>query len=206
MLFATFSFTYNPLGTAVADLSATLPVRGIMENINDAGSEYNFLLSKGVNVRHHYMSGDLHHKYAVVDAYDLSSDPVVVTGSHNWSYAAENVNDENVLIIHDPALAALYKAEFEKRWGAFPVSTAEQSPEQVTVWPNPCTEYLDLKGLPEQTGTFLVKNTLGQTVLTERYSPNGGQHRLMVGSLPAGQYYLFFVSENGLATVPFQKL
>lgn len=207
ILFATFSFTYNPLGTAVANLSANLPVRGIIENVYDPGSEYSYLLSKGVNVRHHYMNADLHHKYAVIDANVLESAPKVVTGSHNWTYAAESVNDENILIIHDPVLAALFKAEFEKQWGEFSTGiVADEMTQSFSIWPNPCTEYLHLQGFPEQTGTLWVKNTLGQLVLTEKSYLDGGQYQLMLGSLPAGQYYLSFMSENALRTVPFQKL
>jgi phosphatidylserine/phosphatidylglycerophosphate/cardiolipin synthase-like enzyme len=46
-------------------------------------------------------SGIMHHKVAIVDPNSFGSDPLVVTGSHNWSNGAENDNDENTLIIHD---------------------------------------------------------------------------------------------------------
>ena len=58
-----------------------------------------------------------HHKYAIIDASNVSADPIVLTGSHNWSGNAENNSDENTLIIHDATIANIYLQEFEKRWG-----------------------------------------------------------------------------------------
>ncbi len=50
----------------------------------------------------------LHHKFALVD------DRVVITGSHNWSPAANHNNDETVIVIEDPAIAAHYQRELER--------------------------------------------------------------------------------------------
>jgi hypothetical protein len=62
--------------------------------------------------------GVLHHKYAIIDANDGGGDPVLITGSHNWSTAAENENDENTLIIHSAEVANLYLQEFAARYHA----------------------------------------------------------------------------------------
>jgi len=56
----------------------------------------------------------LHHKYMIVDAGGM--DPVVITGSYNWSYSANTRNDENILILHDRSLANLYLQEFKARY------------------------------------------------------------------------------------------
>ncbi len=54
-------------------------------------------------------SGDLlHHKYAVIDK------NIVITGSHNWTEAANTKNDETVLVIENPKVAAHYQREFER--------------------------------------------------------------------------------------------
>jgi phosphatidylserine/phosphatidylglycerophosphate/cardiolipin synthase-like enzyme len=50
----------------------------------------------------------LHHKFAVFDQ------NTVVTGSHNWSAAANYNNDETVLVIQNPMVAAHYEREFER--------------------------------------------------------------------------------------------
>ncbi|MGA1622242.1 MAG: phospholipase D-like domain-containing protein [Synechocystis sp.] len=50
----------------------------------------------------------LHHKLALVD------DHFVITGSHNWSPAANHSNDETVLILDNPAIAAHYQRELDR--------------------------------------------------------------------------------------------
>ncbi|MEM7553945.1 MAG: DUF655 domain-containing protein [Cyanobacteria bacterium P01_A01_bin.84] len=53
--------------------------------------------------------GDLlHHKFSVIDGKE------VITGSHNWSDAANYKNDETLLIIENPVVAAHYIREFER--------------------------------------------------------------------------------------------
>jgi competence ComEA-like helix-hairpin-helix protein len=50
----------------------------------------------------------LHHKFGVVDR------QTVITGSHNWSAAANHQNDETLLVIDNPTVAAHYQREFER--------------------------------------------------------------------------------------------
>lgn len=53
--------------------------------------------------------GDLlHHKFGVIDR------KTVITGSHNWSEAANNNNDEAVLVIENSTVAAHYQREFDR--------------------------------------------------------------------------------------------
>jgi len=54
-------------------------------------------------------NGDLlHHKFAILDS------KKVITGSHNWSENANHNNDEVVLVIDSPRVAAIYKDEFNR--------------------------------------------------------------------------------------------
>ncbi|NER51679.1 MAG: DUF1669 domain-containing protein [Symploca sp. SIO1A3] len=50
----------------------------------------------------------LHHKFGIIDT------QTVITGSHNWSAAANNQNDETVLVINSPTVAAHFEREFER--------------------------------------------------------------------------------------------
>lgn len=52
----------------------------------------------------------IHHKFIVIDA--EGAHPVVYTGSANMSRNSEQFNDENLLEIRDPRIAAIYLAEF----------------------------------------------------------------------------------------------
>ena len=57
----------------------------------------------------------LHHKYLILDGH-TDGDPMVVTGSTNWSAAGEDTNDENLLIIHDAGIADQFLQEFFVRY------------------------------------------------------------------------------------------
>ena len=64
-----------------------------------------------------YFDGEdklLHHKYLILDV-NSESDPMVVTGSMNWSANGDDTNDENSLIIHDAAIANQFYQEFAAR-------------------------------------------------------------------------------------------
>ena len=112
--FALLTLTRDDLGDAIVELNQSLFVSptGVIEQVNVTGSEFDNLISNGVQAYAHDVSGDCHHKYAIVDHSEVGSDPLVITGSHNWSSSAENVNDENTLIVHDARVANLYHQEF----------------------------------------------------------------------------------------------
>ncbi|RSD26904.1 competence protein ComEA [Mesobacillus subterraneus] len=57
----------------------------------------------------------LHSKTMLIDA-DTDSDPTVIVGSTNWSNNGNNVNDENMLIIHDAAITNQFVQEFNARY------------------------------------------------------------------------------------------
>jgi phosphatidylserine/phosphatidylglycerophosphate/cardiolipin synthase-like enzyme len=90
-------------------------IRGIIDNVNDNGSEYTYLQPIS-EVFDYNLSATFHHKYGIIDAAYSGSDPIVITGSHNWSRAANEDNDENTLIIHDLKIANQYMQEFKKRY------------------------------------------------------------------------------------------
>jgi phosphatidylserine/phosphatidylglycerophosphate/cardiolipin synthase-like enzyme len=53
--------------------------------------------------------GDLlHHKFAIID------NQTVITGSHNWSKAANNTNDETLIVIENPTVAQHFQQEFDR--------------------------------------------------------------------------------------------
>jgi len=116
--FAMFTFIHNGIGDAVVDAhNSGVVVKGIIENVSYFGSEYSSLVSAGIPVlSHESIPNSFHHKYGVTDATNQTSDPLVITGSHNWTNSAEEDNDENTLIIHDSQIAAMYYEEFITRY------------------------------------------------------------------------------------------
>lgn len=54
-------------------------------------------------------NGDkLHHKFAIIDG------RTVISGSHNWSQAANSINDETLLIISNMTLSRQFEREFQR--------------------------------------------------------------------------------------------
>jgi hypothetical protein len=94
--------------------SGVTDIKGLINNINDSGSQYNNL--KTFADVFQSAAPTLHHKYGVFDASYPESNPTTLTGSHNWSNAAENDNDENTLIIEDIFIANKFMQEFKKRY------------------------------------------------------------------------------------------
>lgn len=134
-----FILTRDELAAAIKDAwFGGIDVRAIIEDAGASGSDYNFLLSQGVPVQAHDDYGLFHHKYAIIDATLPDSDPMVITGSYNWTAAATEVNDENLLILHDAAIANQFLQEFEARWQELtPVVEAIASGKRLEVFPNP---------------------------------------------------------------------
>jgi phosphatidylserine/phosphatidylglycerophosphate/cardiolipin synthase-like enzyme len=98
--------------------------------------------SLGNNFRDYNEGGILHHKLLIADPNTISSDPLVLTGSHNWSTSAETANDENIVIVHDATIANIYYQEFVKRFGLGVVITSinnVQKDNPISLYPNPGT-------------------------------------------------------------------
>ena len=152
LYFATLTFTRDDIARALVDRhNEGLAVRGIMDNRTDQGSEFDYLQSSGVDVfLKKGLSGFLHHKYLIVDAESPVADaPHVITGSHNWSNAAEFSNNENTLVIRDRAIAEQFLQEWYTRYvdaggtGVIVLDveevTAVPAGFDVAVYPNPMT-------------------------------------------------------------------
>ncbi len=112
--FAAFAFTRDDFSQALIERAgAGVSVQGVYESRQvAAGSDqsHNALNGAGLPVLEDGNAYAMHHKFMIIDG------SVVVTGSYNFTKAAEQSNDENVLIIHDPAIAAQYLKEFAKVW------------------------------------------------------------------------------------------
>lgn len=95
-----------------ADYSKSLDMRGI----SNSGGTNNPWVRTGDVFSDSVDGSLLHHKYMLIDADKWTSNPIVVTGSYNWSDAAETGNDENMLIIHSTYFADMFLQEFTERY------------------------------------------------------------------------------------------
>ncbi len=110
--FLAYSFTSDDLAEALLERhQAGVEVAGVMETRqveSNTGSDYERFRAEGIDVRLDGNPDNMHHKVLIIDG------QIVVTGSFNFSRSAEERNDENTLVLHDPQLAVLYLGEFEK--------------------------------------------------------------------------------------------
>jgi len=74
------------------------------------GSDYGRILAAGIDIRTDNSWRLMHHKVMVVDGY------IIVTGSYNWSAAAEDDNWENIIILESTTISDTYMEEFNRIW------------------------------------------------------------------------------------------
>ena len=89
------------------------------------------------------VAGDtLHHKFAILDR------NLILTGSHNWTNAANRINDETLVAIENETIAAHYRREYDRLYqdatlGAtakLVQATSKSCAERVKGKPNPNIE------------------------------------------------------------------
>jgi phosphatidylserine/phosphatidylglycerophosphate/cardiolipin synthase-like enzyme len=111
--FLAFSFTDFPLAEAMIQRAqAGASVSGVYEKVGSDtdAAEFDTLFCAGIPVRRDGNPSFMHNKIIIVDQ------RYVITGSLNYSTNAEESNDENVIILDNPQIAALYVQEFDRIW------------------------------------------------------------------------------------------
>ena len=194
--FGLLSFTRDDLGDAIIDqdIQFGVTVRGIIESINSSnGGEYDNLVAANVNVRSHEgVTHQFHHKYLIVDANLTTSNPAVLTGSHNWSNNAENNSDENTIIIYDHTISNIYLQEFEERWSELSTTSInDYSDTKVSIYPNPSNKviFIDSDNEIKSISVFtaegkLIKTTKDINITIE----NSGVYFIKVETIEGNTY------------------
>lgn len=151
--------------------------------------------------------GIMHHKFMVCD--NGLSTATVLLGSHNWSNAANNINDENTLIIHDEAVTNQYYQAF---YYLFMKNLTDGISiggfnHEVSVYPNPANDYLNVK-FGNGTGsnmTFEVYSMDGRMVLSQEETIKAGDSNIQldINKLSEGIYILHMKTMDGSYTTKF---
>ena len=95
---------------AYRDYSATLDMWGLQSTQDcklGKSSKWRQPI-KTVGIPNLIFGDTLHHKFAILDQ------NLVLTGSHNWTKAANHINDEVVVAIQNEMVAAHYQREYER--------------------------------------------------------------------------------------------
>jgi phosphatidylserine/phosphatidylglycerophosphate/cardiolipin synthase-like enzyme len=107
--FMIFTYTDKDLsGAMIAQAQAGLKVQGVIENRGASQGAFVPIYCAGLPVEVDGNSFTMHHKVIIID------DETVITGSFNFTKSADDANDDNVLIIHSPTIAAQYNEEFAR--------------------------------------------------------------------------------------------
>ncbi len=153
-------------------------------------------------------TGLLHSKYMLIDADLMTSNPIVQTGSFNYSNNATFDNDENVMIIYDSLMANQYYQDFVKRYtdagGTIGISHIENSVTENYFmkqnYPNPFNPTTTIEfGIPKQEFVSLkVYDMLGRevsTLVSQNLNQGVYKYTFQTSGLSSGMY--FYVLNSG---------
>jgi phosphatidylserine/phosphatidylglycerophosphate/cardiolipin synthase-like enzyme len=101
-----------------------------------------FLVQNGIKVRISSNNYIMHNKFAIID------NRLLLTGSYNWTFAANNKNEENLMVIDDPEIIKIFQNQFVNLW------THKYSPERTkALFDKAKVNLFSVFPPPAQTGT-----------------------------------------------------
>jgi len=146
--------------------------------IESSYSVSRFLIQKGIKVRISSNNYIMHNKFAIIDK------RLLLTGSCNWTFSANNRNDENLLVIDNPEVIARYQQQFENLW--MNKYSSERTKELfnktkvdiLTVFPpsgQPGTKVININSasLDELTSILQISESLAQKIIALREELGG---------------------------------
>lgn len=194
-------------------------VRGVFDNSNGTDPSSVYPEMKGIGgttpwnppapVYLDAESGLLHSKYILIDPDLPSSNPIVETGSYNYSTAATTGNDENYLMIYDSLIANQYLQDFAKRYslagGTIKVEMISSIvPDEYILsqnYPNPFNPATEISyELPAVNNVRLtIYNILGKEMselVNERQNPGKYRVSFNASNLSSGVYFYTLTTDN----------
>jgi phosphatidylserine/phosphatidylglycerophosphate/cardiolipin synthase-like enzyme len=111
ILVQAYFFTSDPIAEALRDVfNRSVKVEVILDKSQKTGksSKATFFFNAGIPTRIDAAHSIAHNKMMVID------EEIVITGSFNFTKAAEKNNAENLLVIHDKKLASLYTKNWQE--------------------------------------------------------------------------------------------
>jgi len=210
LYFAMLAFTRFDLAAASADRISHhgIYAAGIADDWNNGGQTAFGILQNVMGPRvmtydHALLPGILHHKYLIVDQAVLSSDPLVLTGSHNWSTTANQKNDENTIIFHHPAIANQFYQEFWQRFddnGGGTLSVNQHNlVEEISLFPNPAQH--KIRFTLNSTAKLFLFDVNGRKVFSGLL--NSENNTMNVSNLQQGIHLVHLITSDKMFT---QKL
>ncbi len=201
----TMLITRSDIAYAISDVAATgVNVKIIVDNKsscmpNGSTTVVNAISSAiSSEFKEYGESGILHHKLMMVDPGYPNDDPLVWTGSHNWSSSADGENDENTVVVHDATIANIYYQEFVERFSLGTVidgiGEAVDIIRELDVYPNPVQDKLHIEFYSDHTlqAEMLIFDMNASLVFSISECIHTGLNTLSVDlpTLEKGTYFL----------------
>jgi phosphatidylserine/phosphatidylglycerophosphate/cardiolipin synthase-like enzyme len=221
LYFGMYTFTDNSdANLIVSRRTAGVYVAGI-DDVFSTGSTAYSTLTTGLGAMFKTYTGTgaypivYHNKYCIADPSNTCSDPMVLTGSHNWSVGANTLNDENTLIIHDATAANCYYQAFHRdyltlsgslshpsapagcstvylRSGADDNSQLEQG--DISVFPNPTGDKFNIRYVLNSPDivTIIITDVVGKNIFVplKDEPTEQGSHEIVFAPENAGMYII----------------
>ena len=230
LYFGVYTFTeVTDANDIVAKYTGGVYTAGIVDQYSSTtGSAYPILTSGlGTNLKTYTGSYIYHNKMLIVDPSNFCSDPLVLTGSHNWTTSANTLNDENVIIIHNDTVANIYYQSFVANYASLggtvtPIANCStlhtNSPaleimndgNSLLVYPNPVEQSTNISYnlSTDQTISLGIYNIVGQEVMpiiTNKLQ-QAGDYNYSVNTLTPGIYFVKFTVGQMTYTKKIVKL
>ncbi|HOK40410.1 MAG TPA: phospholipase D-like domain-containing protein [bacterium] len=119
--FCMFTFSNQTIADKLVSIYSKkqLSIKGIID-VRQMDTNYNvykYLTDNGISVLGGIAPNRLHHKFIIIDP--GSSDAKVITGSYNLTAAADENNNENIVIIKNKKVAEQFLLEFNKLYSYY---------------------------------------------------------------------------------------
>ncbi len=143
------------------------------EQVDYKYSQSRLLVQKGIKTRVSTNNYIMHNKFAIID------NRILLAGSYNWTFSANNRNDENLMVIDDPEIIEIFQNQFVNLWtnkyslertrqlyeiakiDFLPTSPAPAKPEDRTININSASQ-------EELTSILQISEPLAQKIITSR--------------------------------------
>jgi len=198
LVIATMLITRQNLAQAIIDqFTGGINELAFLIDTEDYTGQQKELLEANLGDNNYYeytAEGIMHHKMMVVD--HGTPNATVLTGSHNWSFSAENRNDENTLIIKDQALANQYYQAISQLYQDVDGTLTEanfKEPE-FTFYPNPVNDQLYLN-FSHAVDVVEVYDVLGKKVYSAQVPHSTTKKAIDFSSFKSGMYMIHLKSK-----------
>ena len=146
--------------------------------IESSYSVSRLLVQKGIKVRISTNNYIMHHKFAIIDNH------LLLTGSYNWTFSANNRNDENLMVIDDPEIIEIFQNQFVNLWTNKYSSKRTKElfdkakVDMLTVFPPPAqsgTKIININSVSQEEliNILQISEPLAQKIINLRESQSG---------------------------------